>query len=260
MPDSTENRDHKTATSAAVLLGANRFRSASLVLLSCVLGAIISCSNLPRDPKQTLRRVQTQPMRVGLIEHPPWVIRANGEPRGVEVELVRQFANELGTTPEWHWGGAQQQMEALEHYGLDLVIGGFTSRSPWKDYVGFTAPYFEESIRVAAPPGTSVKTVKGVQVIAEDDWAASLLQEEGATVIRVNQIQSVTGPVAAADWRLQTLNVTNTDIELDRVKHVMAAPPGENGFIKRLDEFLHQKRPSLVSMLQQEASQNEIAR
>jgi len=45
-------------------------------------------------------------MRVGLVEHPPWVVRTNGEPRGVEVELVRQFANGLGTTPEWHWGGA----------------------------------------------------------------------------------------------------------------------------------------------------------
>jgi polar amino acid transport system substrate-binding protein len=172
-------------------------RSASLLLLSCLL---ISCSNLPRDPKQTLRRVQTQPMRVGLVEHPPWVIRTDGEPRGVEVDLVREFANGLGTTPEWHWGGSQEQMEALENYGLDLVIGGFTSRSPWKTYVGFTAPYFDETISV---PGTS---------------------------------------------------------ELDRVKHVMAAPPGENGFIKRLDEFLHQKRPSLASMLQQEASQNEIAR
>ncbi|MEN3327495.1 MAG: polar amino acid transport system substrate-binding protein [Acidobacteriota bacterium] len=233
----------------------HRFRPTPLLLLSCVLAPIISCSNLPRDAKQTLRRVQTRPMRVGLVEHPPWVIRGNGEPRGAEVELVRQFANELGTTPEWHWGGAQEQMEALEKYGLDLVVGGFTSRSPWKDYVGFTAPYFEETIRVATPPGTSVKTVKGVQVTAEDDAATALLEEKGATVIRVNEIQSVTGPVAAPDWRLQTLNVTNTDIELDRVKHVMAAPPGENGFIKRLDEFLYQKRPSLASLLQQEALQ-----
>ena len=231
-----------------------------LAVLSCVLLLIISCSNLPRDPKQTLRRVQTQPMRIGLVEHPPWVIRADGEPRGAEVELVRQFASQLGTTPEWHWGGAQEQMEALENYGLDLVIGGFTSRSPWKDYVGFTAHYFEESILVATPPGTSIKTVKGVQVTAEDDSATALLQEKGATVIRVNQIQNVTGPVAGPDWRLQTFNLTSTDIELDRVKHVMAAPPGENGFIKRLDEFLHQKRSSVASLLQQEALQNEIAR
>ena len=71
-----------------------------------LLAPILSCSNLPRDPKQTLRNVQTRPMRVGLVEHPPWVVRTNGEPRGVEVELVRQFANGLGTTPEWHWGGA----------------------------------------------------------------------------------------------------------------------------------------------------------
>lgn len=175
----------------------HRFRP--LLLLTCLLFLTISCSNLPRDPKETLRRVQMQPMRVGLVEHPPWVIRTDGEPRGAEVELIREFANGLGTTPQWHWGGAQQQMEALEDYGLDLVIGGFTSSSPWKDYVGFTAPYFEET--VSPSPGSAAKTVK----------------------------------------------------------HVMAVPPGENGFIKRLDEFLHQKRSSLTSMLQQEAS-NENAR
>jgi len=70
-----------------------RFQRTFWVFVTCLLLPIISCSNLPRDPKQTLRRVQTQPMRAGLVEHPPCVIRPEGEPRGTEVELVRQFAN-----------------------------------------------------------------------------------------------------------------------------------------------------------------------
>jgi len=140
-----------------------------------------SCSNLPRDPKETLRHVQDGGhLRVGLVEHPPWVVRTNGEPAGAEVELVRRFAAELGTTPEWHWGGEQQQMEALEHYQLDLLIGGFTSKTPWSKYVGLTSPYTE--------------------------------------------------------------------------KQVMATPPGENAFIKRLDEFLSGHRAEVENLLRQAES------
>lgn len=151
------------------------------MLLIIVSTLAASCSNLPRDPKETLRHVQDGGrLRVGLVEHPPWVVRGSGEPAGAEVELVRRFAKELGATPEWHWGGEQEQMEALERYELDLLIGGFTSKTPWSKYVGLTSPYIE--------------------------------------------------------------------------KQVMATPPGENGFIKHLDEFLSQHRSEIKGLLQPEES------
>src|SRR5947209_5783145 len=120
-------------------------RRCSLLLL--VVCFAVSCANLPRDPKETLRRVEGGRLRVGLVEHWPWVIRIGGEPAGVEVELVKKFAAGLGATPEWHWGGEQQQMEALEHFQLDLVIGGVTNSTAWSKYVGLTSPYFEERIK-----------------------------------------------------------------------------------------------------------------
>src|SRR4051812_29357091 len=99
-----------------------------VVLVACLCACFCAsgCGNLPRDPKGTLSRAQANGrLRVGLVEHPPWVVRTAGEPSGAEVELVREFAQELGATPEWHWGGEQAQMEALEHYQLDLLVGGF---------------------------------------------------------------------------------------------------------------------------------------
>src|SRR5919199_5046023 len=112
----------------------------------CALTA--ACANLPRDPKGTLRRVQGGRLRVGLVEHPPWVVRTEGEPAGAEVALVRQFASELNASPEWYWGGEQQHMEALERFELDLVAGGLTDDTPWSKYVGLTSPYYENRIAV----------------------------------------------------------------------------------------------------------------
>ena len=127
-----------------------------LSILIIFLLITFACASLPRDPKETLRQLQSRPVRVGLVEHAPWVVRNGSEPAGVEVDLIRNFASELGTTPDWHWGGEQEQLEALQHYQLDVVIGGFTDQTPWSKYVGLTSPYFEEtSLKhvIAVPPG-----------------------------------------------------------------------------------------------------------
>jgi polar amino acid transport system substrate-binding protein len=215
----------------------------------------VSCSNLPRDPKQTLRRVQSVGrLRVGLVEQPPWVLRAEGEPAGAEVELVREFARELGATPEWHWGGEGQHMEALEQYQLDLVIGGLTNDTPWSKYVGLTSPYFESRIVVGIPHfAPALKSVKGVQVAARrGDAVAGYLESKGAVTVLVDNLsQAGGGAVAAPDWQLEQMDLTRTEIELHTEKHVMAAPPGENGFIKRLDEFLYGRRAQVKGLLQQ---------
>jgi polar amino acid transport system substrate-binding protein len=164
----------------------------SLAVSGILATGLIACSDLPRDPEQTLRRVEGHRLRVGLVEQPPWVIRGKEEPAGVEADLVRRFAHELSASPEWHWAGEQQHMEALEHFDLDLVVGGITDDTAWRRHVGLTSPYFDERPR------------------------------EGKRSAR---------------------------------RHVMVAPPGENGFIKRLDEFLARQHADVPGMLPQEASQ-----
>src|SRR5438552_192808 len=76
-----------------------------LIILASTLTAV-GCNDLPRDPEGTLQRVQDHKFRVGLVESPPWVVRTAGEPGGVEVELVRQFASELGPLPNGDGGRA----------------------------------------------------------------------------------------------------------------------------------------------------------
>jgi polar amino acid transport system substrate-binding protein len=216
---------------------------------------------LPRDPKETLRQLQSRPLRVGLVEHPPWVVRTSGEPAGVEVELIRNFATQLGTTAEWHWGGEQQQMEALEQYQLDVVIGGLTKRTPWSKYIGLTSPYFEEIYRIGIPPGSQLQNIKGAEVaVHKGEAVAAELEKKGARVIRVDDLAQANGAVAAPDWQLEQMSLKGTNQELDSVKHVIAVPPGENAFVKRLDEFLFNKRFEIKNLLQQEVAKNEISR
>jgi ABC-type amino acid transport substrate-binding protein len=205
-----------------------------------------------------LRVRQSQRLRVGLVEHPPWVVRTAGEPSGAEAELVRQFARELGAQPEWHWGGEQEQMEAIEHYQLDLLVGGLTSQTAWKKYVGLTSPYFESRVVVGVPKSAPpLGSVKGVPVAVESgDASAYYLESKGASVVPVDDLSRANSTaVAAPEWQLEKLGLSPSDIKLRTEDHVMAAPPGENALIKRLDEFLSQRRGDVKALLEQQPQQ-----
>jgi len=216
-----------------------------------------SCSDLPRDPKNTLRRIENEKkMRVGLVENPPWVIRAgNGEPAGAEVELIKNLAAQTGAQAEWHWGNEQQQFEALERFELDLVAGGFHDKTPWSKQIGLTSPYFENRILLGFPASVaSTDGIKGMQIAVKDGEAtAALLEKKDAVPVRVADLSKVQQmPVAAPEWELEKLGLSLTKNELNKEKHIMAVPPGENGWIKRLDEFLSSQRSQVKSLLQQQ--------
>jgi polar amino acid transport system substrate-binding protein len=228
-------------------------RSRTIVAAVALLAA--GCTSLPRDPKGTVDRVRGGTLRVGLIEAPPWVVRTGGEPAGAEVELVRRLAAELDAEPQWIWGGSQPHLEALERFELDLVAGGLTDDTPWAKRVGLTGPYFDERIVVGVPAGMSLGDVKGTPVeVRAGDVAAAYLRKKGAVLVPVPAVGHSVNPVAAPEWDLGRLGRTPTGIELLTRKHVLAVPPGENGWIARLDQFLDSRRDQVRGLLQQEAA------
>jgi polar amino acid transport system substrate-binding protein len=220
--------------------------------------ATTGCSTLPRDPEKTLERVQRQhSMRVGLVENPPWVIHTASEPTGVEVELVRRFAASLGATPNWFWGGEQPHMEALQHFQLDIVIAGLDATTPWAKKVGLTRPYFEERIVIGVPAGEQIPaTLKGLSVAVKggDVTIASLVKKNAIPQL-VTNISHVSGPVAAPAWELQKLRFRLTSIQLLKKEHVIAVPPGENGWLRRLGVFLQQQKPNIENLLETNEAQ-----
>jgi len=229
----------------------------------CILFIVINllltaCSDLPRDPKQTLQHIEGNQIRVGLVENPPWVIRTNGEPAGAEVELVKNLAQELNATPVWFWGSEQKHLEALKNYELDLVIGGITSDTPWSKEIGLTSPYYKYRVIVGVPASMQpMKDIKGVQVAFKSgEMVGKYLRKKDAVPVGVDDLTQVNNaPVAAPDWEIEELGFTPTEIDLYKEQNVMATPPGENALIKRLDEFLSEQKPEIKNLLQKETAQ-----
>ena len=113
--------------------------TASVVLLVTLTG----CGAFPADTDGTVDRARGDALRVGVTENPPWVELDGAAPSGAEVDLIEEFAEQLGADVEWMPGAEAVLVDALRAGELDLAIGGFTDDTPWSDDAAPTDVYTE---------------------------------------------------------------------------------------------------------------------
>lgn len=91
---------------------------------------------------------------------------------GVEVTLAERFAETLDAEVEYTEGAEAELIDALKAGELDLVVGGFDSKSPWKKDAALTRPY----IQTREPVEGEVSTVKHVMAapLGENAWLVRL--------------------------------------------------------------------------------------
>ncbi len=217
--------------------------------------ALAGC-RIPEDPDGTLDRVEGGTMRVGVTSADPWVELRGAEPSGgIEVELVRRFARDLGAGVEWVDGSEEELVAALKDGSLDLVIAGITSKSRWEKEVAFTRPYATSKIVVGAPGSRRLgEELGGVRVAAELGSEAEALLERrtDATVVPALELAGVSGPAAVEDDALDDLGLRETGIELKKDRHVMAVIPGENAWMVRLERFLLNREDEIERLVRRE--------
>lgn len=120
-----------------------RLVSTLLVGLGVLLASAGCAGPYPADPHGTLSEVTGGVLRVGVSHNEPFVSVRGPVPSGREVELVEDYARTLDAEITWTADGEEELVDRLEHGRLDLMIGGLTDRTPWKQKVGLTRPYVE---------------------------------------------------------------------------------------------------------------------
>lgn len=121
--------------------------------------ALAGCDGFPRDSGGALDRItRDRRVRVGAVDHSPWVRLAGDGVGGLEAELVRAWAATLGAAVVWRAGALDPLSEALHGRELDLLIAGFDEKTPYAPKLALTQPYL--SARV---DGRDTKRVLAVQ-------------------------------------------------------------------------------------------------
>lgn len=230
----------------------------ALVVVALVALAHAGC-RFPADPEGSLDRVEGGTMRVGVIDNPPWVILGRGEPRGVEPELVRRFAAELGADIEWVEGTESGLAAAMGGFQIELLIGGLSRDFPYIDDVAMTAPYVDTEIQIGLPPGTEMPdALGGVEVYVErGSEAAARLREEEDDAIPVfyDSLAEVDGLVLADTWDIDALDYERSDYIVLDDEHAMGVPSGENALLVELDNFLLDRGEEAEDLLHEVAAE-----
>jgi polar amino acid transport system substrate-binding protein len=229
-----------------------------LVALALVAALVCGC-DFPRDPEGTLDRVRGGVMRVGVTPAEPFVsLNDDGDPTGVEVELVRGFADTLDARVEWVTGSESDLMEALAGGQLDVVIAGLTRQSEWRRVAALTRPYLTTQVVIAAPDEAQAEQLSEdlggarIGVEANSPEAAKLEQDTDAIAVPVDDLATADGPLAVPDYLLDDLGLVRTDAELDEHEHAMAVPMGENAFLVALERFLLDREAEAAAILERE--------
>jgi polar amino acid transport system substrate-binding protein len=207
----------------------------------------------------TLDKVRDGTMRVGVVVHAPWIRLEEGQPSGVEVELIEDFAKQLGSEVEYVEGTVPELLEAIKQGEVDVLIGGLSATDPGvreQKEAGITNPYLTTRFVVGVPPNEETfDDLSGRKVAIERiDATAALLKEEGAIPVRVDDLCAARVPVAAYPWQLAAWGFESTGLELPEEEHVFAAPPGENGWLVRLERFLQAHREEAKTLLREEST------
>jgi polar amino acid transport system substrate-binding protein len=220
-----------------------------------ILGCLTACG-LPRDASGSLARIRGDTMRVGAVIDTPWVTDSAGALGGIEPGLVRTLAQQLGATVEWVRGGESELLPALHDRALDLVIGGLTASSPWKKQVAFTRPYYVDTGLVAPARGAPAPPSLGNAIVAvkRGDAVIAKLRKKGARIVAMNDLRAASGLVAAPVWRIAQLGrVGDLDLQLAMNPHVLAASPGENAWLVRIEQMLFAERSRIPLRLRSDA-------
>lgn len=165
-------------------------RSASTLITYLVSVAVLllasGCAEYPRDPEHTTEQVDAGVLRVGVIHDPPFVrLRGPGEPQGAEAELARALARAMDARVVWSSGGQDELLVDLEEFRIDLVLGGLSAETPWKDRIALTRPFKARDAhgrlvsRVAAVPPGENRWQLQVERFTRGEVARTIL--EGAT-------------------------------------------------------------------------------
>ena len=211
------------------------------VLVALLLVALGSAGcQFPRDPDDTLERVEGGVLRVGAVEAEPWVELEGERPSGIEPALVEGFARSVGARVEWTVGSEEELVGAMREGVLDLVVAGFTTRSPLRREGAPTRPFAETELSLGLPPGVAEPR----EVLAEAGSEASGLARRKLEppVRSVESLAEARGrPAVAEDFLLEDLGLREAE-RLRRERHVMLAAMGENAFLVRLERYLERER------------------
>jgi len=132
-----------------------------LLLLLCVCVLLAACRRA--DDRSTLDQVlERGELVIGTEpEFPPFESKnAQGNYVGFDMDMIREFAKDLGVKLRIEEMAFDSLPTALASGKIDLIVSGMTARPDRAESVTFTDPYFHTKLCLLVHKDSGIKTAK----------------------------------------------------------------------------------------------------
>lgn len=129
-------------------------RCLRFTLIAIVAAILAACSSGSKNVGPTVEDIKAAgKIRIAVFgDLPPYgYVKNDGARAGLDVEIGKQIAMDLGVKPDWVQVNADSRVDALKSDKVDLVLANFTVTDDRKKVVDFANPYMKVSIGVASP-------------------------------------------------------------------------------------------------------------
>lgn len=158
-----------------------KVRSLSLLAVAG-LGAALSLSacggdsgggNVASDCKPKVADIQTvQPgkVTVGVIDIPPFSSYNSGDPKGIDVDIVKKFAAENCLSPVWQQATYADAVQSISGSTIDMAVGTIDRTEARQKAVDFSSTTYLDGLGIVSKTGAkTIKDLEGAKSVGTID-------------------------------------------------------------------------------------------
>lgn len=115
--------------------------------IPALLITLLCACNLPRDQRHTWEHVRQNGLEVGVVNNPPYsYIDNKNQAGGEEIEVIRHFARVNKLNARYVSGSESDLIRRLREGEINLLVGGFSEKTIWKDSAGLSIPMAHKKV------------------------------------------------------------------------------------------------------------------
>lgn len=146
-----------------------RRNAAALAALGLVALSLTACGGGSSDsansdctPKHAdIQTMSKGKITVGVIDIVPFSSYASGNPEGIDVDIVKQFAKENCLTPVWQQATYADAMQSISGGSIDMAIGTIDRTEARAKVADFSASTYLDGLGISSKAG--YKTIKDME-------------------------------------------------------------------------------------------------
>ncbi|MCI1674306.1 MAG: ABC transporter substrate-binding protein [Bifidobacterium tibiigranuli] len=139
------------------------------IALACAaimsFGALSACggSSSGSSSKSSITTVTSGKLTVGVIDIPPFSSYNSGNPKGIDVEIIKKIAKDNNLTPVWQQATYADAVQSISSGIIDVAIGDIDATAKRKQAVDFSSSTYLDGLGIAAKASKNVTTIADLE-------------------------------------------------------------------------------------------------